>query len=142
MKELGEIYRAIVTALEGSGIKHVDLWNHNVEFIEQETAWETPAVFVEFRPIGWECLKETLYRGSVDVTLHIVTAWEGPESRETTWSTADEVASVIDGLHGDIFSGLRLVETQVNHNHEELVETLESYRCRVTRSIERSSSGH
>ena len=141
MKELGEIYRAIEAALEGTGVKHVDLWNHNVEFIEQETAWETPAVFVEFRPIGWEGVKEVLYRGTVEVTLHIVTAWEGTESRDVTWATADEVAGAVEGLSGDIFSGLRLTETQVNHNHEELVETLESYRCRVSRRIERQSKG-
>lgn len=36
-------------------IEHVDLWNHNVEFIEQETAWERPAVFIEFQPIKLEC---------------------------------------------------------------------------------------
>ena len=27
-------------------IKHIDLWNHNVEFIEQEEQWDRPAVFV------------------------------------------------------------------------------------------------
>lgn len=141
MKELGEIYRAIATALEGTNVKHVDLWNHNVEFIEQETAWETPAVFVEFRPISWETVKETLYRGTVDVTLHIVTAWTGRDTSETVWETADEVAEAIEGLSGAMFSGLRLAETRVNHNHEELVETLESYRCRVGRRIERHSKG-
>lgn len=141
MRELGKIYQAIKDALEGTGVKHVDLWNHNVEFIEQETAWETPAVFVEFRPIAWEGVKEVLYRGTVEVTLHIVTVWEGAESNELTWATADEVAGAVEGLSSDIFSGLRLTETQVNHNHEELVETLESYRCRVSRRIERQSNG-
>ena len=34
-------------------IKHIDLWNHNVEFIEQEENWARPAVFVEFKPIKW-----------------------------------------------------------------------------------------
>ena len=36
-----EIYRAICAALlgiDGAPVKHVDLWNHNVEFIEQEEA--------------------------------------------------------------------------------------------------------
>ena len=34
-------------------INHIDLWNHNVEFIEQEENWSCPAVFVEFSPIEW-----------------------------------------------------------------------------------------
>ena len=54
-----EIYRAICAALQdidGTPVKHVDLWNHNVEFIEQEEAWDRPAVFVEFAPIyGSSC---------------------------------------------------------------------------------------
>ena len=31
-------------------IRHVDLWNHNVEFLEQEDQWERPAVF-------WQCVR-------------------------------------------------------------------------------------
>ena len=37
-------------------IKHIDLWNHNVEFIEQEAAWERPAVFIEFVPFKWKAI--------------------------------------------------------------------------------------
>ena len=40
----------------GGAIKHIDLWNHNVEFIEQEENWERPAVFVEFCPIRWNAI--------------------------------------------------------------------------------------
>ena len=46
-----EIYQRIVEQLRtalGGEIKHIDLWNHNVEFIEQEQQWSRPAVFVEF----------------------------------------------------------------------------------------------
>lgn len=32
-------------------IKYVDLWNHNVEFLDEEQPWARPAVFVEFTPI-------------------------------------------------------------------------------------------
>ena len=34
----------------GGAIKHIDLWNHNVEFIEQEEYWERPAVFIDSGP--------------------------------------------------------------------------------------------
>ena len=40
----------------GGVIKHIDLWNHNVEFIEQEDGWARPAVFVEFCPIRWNAI--------------------------------------------------------------------------------------
>ena len=45
-----ELFNAIKAKLAADvpEVKHVDLWNHNVEFIEQEEGWERPAVFVEF----------------------------------------------------------------------------------------------
>lgn len=49
-----ELYLKIRERLEATGvIKHIDLWNHNVEFLEQEEAWARPAVFVEFGVITW-----------------------------------------------------------------------------------------
>ena len=34
-------------------VKHVGLWNRQVEFIEQEAPFPMPAVFVEFGRISW-----------------------------------------------------------------------------------------
>ena len=42
--------------VDGGAVRHIDLWNHNVEFIEQEDGWERPAVFVEFCPIRWNAI--------------------------------------------------------------------------------------
>lgn len=40
-----ELYRLLCSELKAIDlIKHIDLWNHNVEFIEQEENWERPAV--------------------------------------------------------------------------------------------------
>ena len=44
-----ELYNLLCRELGAiAEIKHIDLWNRNVEFIEQEEGWERPAVFVEF----------------------------------------------------------------------------------------------
>ena len=54
-----ELYQMLCDRLKevgGGAIKHIDLWNHNVEFIEQEESWARPAVFVEFRPIKWNAI--------------------------------------------------------------------------------------
>lgn len=62
-------------------IKHIDLWNRNVEFIEQEEGWERPAVFVEFGPIQWKPIVNGVeYRAEPQITLHIVTDWTGAAS--------------------------------------------------------------
>ena len=74
-----EIYEMLCQRLGGiEQIKHIDLWNHNVEFIEQEEQWERPAVFVEFCPIQWNAIMNGVeYRAEPVVNLHVVTDWQG-----------------------------------------------------------------
>lgn len=119
-------------------VKHIDLWNHNVEFIEQETNWERPAVFVEFCPIRWNAIVEGVeYRAEPLVKLHVVSDWEGAASDGSDFK--EEALEVFDlpellhesltGLSGEKFLELDLVESDTNHNHEEIVENIEVYEC-------------
>ena len=55
-KELYNMLRERLKEVDGGAVRHIDLWNHNVEFIEQEDGWERPAVFVEFCPIRWNAI--------------------------------------------------------------------------------------
>ena len=116
-----ELYNMLCKELKEVGgglIKHIDLWNHNVEFIEQEENWERPAVFVEFCPIRWNAIVDGVeYRAEPEVKLHIVTDW--PELIHERLSCMD----------GDTFMAFDLVESQTNHNHEEIVENIEVYSC-------------
>lgn len=130
-----EIYEAVSKALTGTGkVKYVDLWNHNVEFIEQEADWERPAVFVEFQPIEWKAtVPGVRYVTESSVQLHIVTDWQGGTS------SADEeqhleVLDLLDDIHNalrlvdcDHFAEFHLGSTAMNHNHEDIVETIERY---------------
>lgn len=79
-----ELYQMLCDRLKevgGGAIKHIDLWNHNVEFIEQEESWARPAVFVEFRPIKWNAIVNGVeYRAEPEVALHVVTDWTGSVS--------------------------------------------------------------
>ena len=72
-----ELFNAIKTKLASDvpEVKHIDLWNHNVEFIEQEDGWERPAVFVEFATIEWAPFQGGVQRGKGIVSIHIVTDW-------------------------------------------------------------------
>lgn len=142
-----ELYKAVCEKLKSIGdgeIKHIDLWNRNVDFIEQETGWERPAVFVEFDRINWEPAAggKTL-RGIGSVKLHIVTDWKGSmaegspyrEEAMTVFDFSEKIQRVIDGLRGENFHALHLQETHTNHNHEEIVETIEVYRLRCVRTL-------
>ena len=126
-----ELYAAIVAKLKQDvpEVVHIDLWNHNVEFIEQEEGWERPAVFVEFGSIVWEPNVGSGYRGNGLVRLHVVTDWlEGGQG--AAWDLIGKIRVVMDGLCGLSFHGFELAETVTNHNHEEILESIESYSVR------------
>lgn len=126
-----ELYDAIKAKIAGDvpEVKHVDLWNHNVEFIEQEEGWERPAVFVEFGTIVWSPLKSNAYRGKGTVNVHLVTDWtEG--GQEAAFALSQKVSVALDGLDGETFGGMALAETATNHNHEEILESIDTYAVR------------
>lgn len=109
-------------------VKHVALWNHNVEFIEQEQPWDRPAVFIEIMPVDWRCvvpLKE--YHAVVTVKLHIVYDWSEDEMNDFDLEGA--ISDAVIGLKGESFSPLEPVGSMTNHNHEEIVEDIDSYQC-------------
>lgn len=136
-----ELYNKLCEELKRVGdgvIKHIDLWNHNVEFIEQEENWERPAVFVEFCPIQWNPIVAGVeYRAAPLVKLHIVTDWAGAANEGSELKEAAlEVFDLPELIHrqlacigGENFLEFDLVESQTNHNHEDIVENIEVYQC-------------
>ena len=144
-----EVYQMLCDRLKevgGGAIKHIDLWNHNVEFIEQEENWARPAVFVEFRPIRWNAIVPGVeYRAEPEIALHVVTDWAGSMSDDSPFKEESlEVVDLLEEIHetlscmeGDTFKEFDLVESDTNHNHEDIVENIEIYRCVVFRSLEK-----
>lgn len=142
-----ELYLTICEALKGIeevDIKHVDLWNRNIEFIEQEEIWAKPAVFVEFGQITWSPLVGgRAVNGEGTIRLHIVTDWVG--SAEDGSSSQAQCLEFLDyselvmramlSINGNNFRGITLLETHTNHDHEELVECIEVFKFRCTRNV-------
>lgn len=126
--------------LSNRAIKHIDLWNQNVEFIEQETAWNRPAVFIEFEPIHWNTIVPGIeYRAEARVRLHIVTDWASTVGDEADGSgkffeLPDKIHDVLAGLEGDNFKDFTLEESLTNHNHEDIVESIEVYSFNAFKS--------
>ena len=125
-------------------IKHIDLWNHNVEFIEQEENWERPAVFVEFQPIQWNAIQPGVeYRAEPIVHLHVVTDWQGSSSADSEFREQSlKVFDLLEAIHlllacrrGKTFLEFDLVESSTNHNHEEIIENIETYQCVAIKSL-------
>lgn len=142
-----ELYQMLCNRLKEVGdgaIKYIDLWNHNVQFIEQEEQWERPAVFVEFEPIKWESIVQGVeYRAEAIVNLHVVTDWQGSSAAGSEFMEASlEVFDLLESIHaalacmeGETFKAFDLIGSTTNHNHDEIIETIESYQCVAIKSL-------
>ena len=134
-----ELYMMLCERLGAiEGIKHIDLWNHNVEFIEQEELWERPAVFVEFQPIQWNAIMNGVeYRAEPIVNLHVVTDWHGSSSADSefreksleVFDLLEEIHKVLTCMEGETFTEFDLIGSSTSHNHEEIIENIETYQC-------------
>lgn len=131
--------KTITDAFSEPMIQHFDLWNHNVEFIEQETAFNLPAVFIEFAPISWKTLSLQVQEADIIIKLHVVTRWEnisadGSASQEQALELFDllnDIKKALTGLQGNGFSGFKRIGSEPNHNHEEIIEEIELFQVHV-----------
>jgi hypothetical protein len=132
-----EIYEMLCERLGNiPEIKYIDLWNHNVEFIEQEDNWERPAVFVELCPINWEATVAGMrYVTEAKVNLHVVTDWLGSsaansDQREeslTVFDLLEKIHTALADVDGEHFKEFDISNSTTNHNHEEILENIETY---------------
>lgn len=138
----GEYYVApaeIDEELCNRAIKHIDLWNRNVEFIEQEMAWERPAVFIEFVPFKWTTIVTGVeYRATPLINLHVVTDWTSGHDVEA-FELLDKIHECIAGIEGKSFMDFDIYESCTNHNHEDIVENIETYTCVGVRHLEKNN---
>lgn len=143
-----ELFNAIAAALkevDDGIIQHIDMWNQNVEFIEEDEAWSRPAVFIEFGEIVWDPYKGPVngMTGKGEVFLHIVTDWkgsaaEGSPCQKITMADFDlpnRICEKLRGLSGITFRNLMLSRTLTNHNHQELLENIDVYKVTYERIL-------
>lgn len=115
MKMRKELFNAIKEklAIDVPAVKHVALWNHNVEFGK----------------IEWSPLSGGSMRGRGLVSIHLVTDW-ADGGHDAAFDLCRQVHAALDGLSGEDFNGIVLAETDTNHNHEEILESIDSYAVR------------
>ncbi|MBR6905214.1 MAG: hypothetical protein IKN32_10230 [Bacteroidales bacterium] len=137
--------------------KHCDLWNRQVEFLEQETPFQTPAVFVEFpEEIQWRTDGQHIQDADLTIRLHIVTPWYANTAANVIDSDVRATALAyldiptvlfrqLHGQHGTVednsdprnpqvignFNALTRIASRVNHDHERFVDSIETYQCHL-----------
>lgn len=79
------------------------------------------------------------YRSEPRIRLHIVTDWVSGE--ESGYGSGNmfylpyRIHEKLKGLSGERFWGMDLVESVTNHDHGEIVESVEVYECRACRKF-------
>lgn len=141
-----QLYLAVIERLKNitneSGeqlLKHFDLWNENVAFIEQEAIFAMPAVFVEFLPIEWKSLGGGVQSAIIQFRLHIITDTKGSTADGSTYQPdalqlfdlLDDIHRTLSGFRGPHFRQLQRISSHTNHNHEELIESIETFQVGV-----------
>ena len=140
-----------LTDTEGNQlIKHIDLWNEQVEFIEQETPFANPAIFIEFMQFNWQTLGGNSQRCSPTIRFHIIQQYKGSEADGSIFRTdALERFTVLDAIDNHMKGFTAMTEdkkktitmwqrssSSTNHNHEELIEDITDYTCMLFDGLE------
>lgn len=116
-------------------LAYIDIWNENLANIRSEAVWPTPSVFIEFEPYKVKQLAGHVYQADVPVLLHIVTRAELAKGIEDNrfekmldyFDLIDRVHLAMATLSGDTFATPMLTASTTNHNHAELIKSLERY---------------
>lgn len=136
-----QIYKAICDRISQQvpEVKHIDLWNNNIAVLSGGAVWPRPAVFIEFETIEWRQQQNRARMADIAVRLHIVTdavSYNGSTDPKQDTALAfldllNKVNAAMQGLRGENFAGFMLTTSATNHDHTELIESVERYITRA-----------
>jgi len=119
--------------------QHFDIWNRQVEFIENETPFTCPAVFVEFSTMDWQTRGNRVQECDLIVRLHVVTEWHAdtadysPTEQQALefLDIIDRMVAVMQGFSTNYMNGWLRKQSITNHDHEYYVDNIEEYICNL-----------
>lgn len=131
--------KSIVDSEDNPVFKHFDLWNQQVEFLEEETPFERPAVFIELSPLAWNQVGLKKQEAELQVKIHIVTDWwaqthdSSPVEDEMLayLDIADVVVRKLNNFAASSGNTFMRIRSETNHNHERVVDSVEVFKCSV-----------
>lgn len=114
-------------------IKHIGLWNRQVEFITEESPFPMPAVFVEFGKISWRHQPGGIQDADLTVGLHVLTTAipEGFDGAEFHLELLDKINACLQGFEGDCWGSFKRSASIPCHDHEEIIDDTEVYQAMV-----------
>ena len=111
-------------------VKHIGLWNRQVEFIGQEEHFPLPAVFVEFGKMSWRHQPGGLQDADLTIGLHVLTTAmpEGYDGEEFHLDLLDKINRCLHGFTGDYWGAFKRSASIPCHDHEEILDDTEVYQ--------------
>lgn len=116
-------------------IKHFDLWNQQLEYLDEEQPFNTPAVFIEFLPIQWRHQSLGTRDATLSINLHIITRRNFPTRADQQYATEalgflellDAINLCLHGHKGENFGALTGTLSQTDNNYDEIMHSIETY---------------
>lgn len=148
-----QIFLAIATRIKEQvpEIKFIDLWNEHLAEITTSTAWPTPSLFIEFEQYEVRQAANHCAMADIPVRLHVVTRTKpysaGIDDKRLEaaldyFALLDKVHIAMATLAGDNFSTFMLTTQATNHNHAELIESIDRYITRAQLTAAARQSRH
>jgi len=121
-------------------IKHFDLWNRQIEYLQKENPFKFPAIFIEFMPLQYKQLSQGVQESQATIRLHVVTEVKGsPADGKSKQASALSHLDLLDEIHyaligwGTTYTGsFTRIGSTPNHDHAEIIEEIESYQVTVS----------
>lgn len=131
--------KAILKADKTAVFKHFDLWNQQVDFLEQDSPFQFPAIFIEFLPVTWNKMGYNKQNADIIVRVHIVSRWlsntadYNPQSYEALeyLELADIVNHALTNFAAVAGNRFMRTRSEINHNHEGILDSIEEFTCNV-----------
>lgn len=145
-----QIYKAICARIAEKlpEIKHINLWNNNLAYLTGGALFPRPAVFVEFETIDWQQSLKRVRQADIGVRLHIITdavlSYGSTDPKEDNalefFDLIDRLNAALQNLNGENFSAFMLTTSATNHDHAELIESVERFitRAQDTSAIDKN----
>ena len=135
-QDLSAAILSIVDDNNNPVFRHIDLWNQQVEYIEKEQPFDTPALFIEFSTIDWQQQLQAAQDAPIEITIHIVTRDLANSAHYFASDGAQQLShlalpnilfAAIHNTHGTNYGPLVRVRSIPNHNHEHFIDQQEVY---------------
>lgn len=131
-----------ITSADGEQLfQHFDLWNQQVAFLEENTSFNLPAVFVEFTPHTWQTLGNRKQCADLTIRLHIVTQWFSDTADYVPEEFMLKAVEYLDIIDKVVASMQNFAPTNANawmrtrsipnHDHGRYVDSIEEYVCNI-----------